>query len=109
MAGTFSQIRMDSFTISPLRGLMDFWFALSYNLFIPSGLKKMTQTVNQENMPVIYDFGLKTSFDGHLTTSEFLCDAYVIDGANPQIKCLKINAFLCDGYVIGSPIWQCKE
>lgn len=25
--------------ISPLRGLIDFWFALSYNLFIPSGFQ----------------------------------------------------------------------
>jgi hypothetical protein len=59
---------------------------------------------NQENMLVTYLFGLKTLFDGYLTTSEFLCDGYVIGGANNQFKSLIINAFLCDGYVIGSPI-----
>lgn len=32
---------MDRLNISPLRGLIDFWFAWSYNLFIPSGLRKM--------------------------------------------------------------------
>ncbi len=30
---------MNRLNISPLRGLVDFWFALSYNLFIPSGLQ----------------------------------------------------------------------
>lgn len=79
--------------ISPLRGLRDLWFALSYNLIIPSGLKKMTPTVNQENMPVTYHFGLKILFYGYLTTSEFLCDGYVISGANNQFKSLIINAF----------------
>ena len=64
----------------------------------------MTRTVNQENMPVTYHFGLKTLFDGYLTTSEFLCDGYVIGGTNHPFKLLIINAFLCDGYVIGSPI-----
>ncbi len=59
---------------------------------------------NQENMPVTYHFGLKTLFDGYLTTSEFLCDGYVIGGANNQLKSLIINSFSCDGYVIGSPI-----
>jgi hypothetical protein len=54
---------------------------------------------NQENMPVTYHFGLKILFDGYLTTSEFLCDGYVIGGPNNQFKSLKINAFLCDGYV----------
>lgn len=39
----------------------------------------------------------------HLITPEFLCDGYVIGGANNQLKILIINAFLCDGYVIGSP------
>ncbi len=57
-----------------------------------------------ENMPVTYHFGLKTLFDGHLTTSEFLCDGYVIGGTNSHIKRLKINAFICDGYVINNPI-----
>jgi hypothetical protein len=51
----------------------------------------MTQTVNQENMPVTYHFGLKT-----------LCDGYVIGGANNQFNSLIINDFLCDSYVIGS-------
>jgi hypothetical protein len=64
----------------------------------------MTQTENQENMPVTYHFGLKSLFDGYLTTSEFLCDGYVIGDANNQFKSLIFNAFLCDGYVIGSPI-----
>lgn len=95
---------MDRLNISPHRGLIDFWFALSYNLFIPSGLKKMTQTVNQENMPVTYLFGLKTLFDGYLTSSEFLCDGYVIGDTNNQPNSLIFNNFLCDGYVIGSPI-----
>jgi hypothetical protein len=56
-------------------------------------------------MPVTYHFGLKTLFDGYLTISEFLCDGYVIGGANNQSKTLIINAFLCDAYVIGSPIF----
>lgn len=108
--------------ISPLRGLIDFWFALSYNLFIPSGFQNRIGVLlsnickesdkcsiemlnrNQENMPVTYLFGLKILFDGYLTTSEFLCDGYVIGGANNQFNSLIINDFLCDGYVIGSPI-----
>ncbi len=64
----------------------------------------MTQTVNRENMPVTYHFGLKTLFDVFLTTLEFLCDGYVIDYTKHRFKYLIINAFLCDGYVIGSPI-----
>lgn len=40
----------------------------------------MTQTVNQENMPATFHFGLKTLFDGYLTTPKFLCDGYVIGG-----------------------------
>jgi len=90
--------------ISPLWGLMAFGLSSGYNLCIPSGLKKMTQTVNQENIPVTYHFGLKTLFDAYLTTSEFLCDAYVIGGANNQFNLLIINEFLCNAYVIGSPI-----
>lgn len=58
----------------------------------------------QENMPVTYHFGLKPLFDGYLTTSKFLCDGYVIGGANNQFSSLIINTFLCDGNVIGSPI-----
>lgn len=91
--------------MSPLRGLIDFRFALSYHPFIPSGLQKMSQAVNQEDMPVAYHFGLKTLFDGYLTTSEFLCDGYVIGGANNQFKSLIINVSLCDGNVIGSPFY----
>jgi len=64
----------------------------------------MTQTVNQENMPVTYHFGLKTLFDGYLTTPKFLCDGYVIGGAKKRFKPLIINTFLCDSYVIGSLI-----
>ena len=64
----------------------------------------MTQTVNQENMPVTYHFGLKTLFDGYLTSSEFLCDGYVIGNVNNEYKSLISNAFLCDGYVINTPI-----
>jgi len=55
-------------------------------------------------MLVIYHFGLKTLLDGYLTTSEFLCDGYVIGGAIYMFKPLIINTFLCDDYVIGSPI-----
>ena len=58
---------------------------------------------NQENMPVTYLFGLKSLFDGYLTTSEFLCDGYVTGGANNQFNSMIINDFLCDDYVIGSP------
>lgn len=57
---------MDRLTISPLWGLTDFWFALIYYFFIPSGLKKMTQTANQENMPLTYHLGSKTLFDSYL-------------------------------------------
>ena len=64
----------------------------------------MTQTVNHENMPVTYRFGLKTLFDGCLTSSEFLCDGYVIGDTNNQPNSLTINDFLCDGYVISTPI-----
>lgn len=90
--------------ISPLRGLITFCASSVYSLFIPSGLKKLTQTVNQENMPAIFHFGLNNLFDGCLTHSEFLCDGYVINGANNQLKSLIINDFLCDGYVIGKQI-----
>lgn len=75
---------MDGLTISPLRGLIDFWFALGYNLFIPSGLqdkigfllskickkiiKRSIKMLNsyQEIMPAKYHFGLIILFDGHL-------------------------------------------
>lgn len=89
--------------ISPLRGLPDLWFALSYNLIIPSGLKKMTLKANQENVQVMFPIGLKTLFDGYWTNLEFLCDGYMIDGTGNQFKSLITNPFLCDGYVIGSP------
>jgi hypothetical protein len=59
---------------------------------------------NQENKQVMFPIGLKILFDGYLTSSEFLCDGYVIGGTNNQFKSLIINVFLCDGYVIGSPI-----
>lgn len=57
-----------------------------------------------ENMPVTHHFGLKTLFDGHLTTSEFLCDGYVTGKAKHNDKLLIINTFLYDGYVIVKPI-----
>lgn len=60
--------------------------------------------INQENMPVTYHFGLKTLFDGYLTTLEFLCDGYVMGGAKKRFKPLIINTFLCDSYVISTPI-----
>lgn len=74
---------MDGLTISPLRGLIDFWFALSYNLFIPSGLqnkigilfsnifkKIMNCSIKrlnryQENMPATNQTGLIILFNGH--------------------------------------------
>lgn len=49
--------------ISPLRGLMTFLVSSGYNLGIPSGLKKMTLTVNRGNMLATYHFGLKSLFD----------------------------------------------
>jgi hypothetical protein len=58
----------------------------------------------KKNIPVSYYFGLKTLFDGFLTTAKFLCNGYVIDVATHPINPLIINTFLCDGYVIGSPI-----
>lgn len=64
----------------------------------------MTRTVNRENMPAIYHFGLKSLFDNYLTTSKFLCDGYVIGAVVRLLKTLNVNIFLCDGYVIGSPI-----
>lgn len=94
---------MDGLRISPLRGLLALWISSGYNLFIPSGLKKMTLKVNHENMPATSHFGLKILLDGFLTTAKFLCDGYVIGGSIHQYKSLKFNAFLCDGYVIGSP------
>lgn len=57
-----------------------------------------------ENMPAIYHFGLKILFDGYLTSSEFLCDGYVIGDTNNQHNTLIINHLLCDGYVISTPI-----
>jgi hypothetical protein len=59
---------------------------------------------NQENMPATYHFGLKILFNGCLSTSEFLCDGYVIGGAGNQFHLLKIDGFLSDGYFIGSPV-----
>ena len=97
--------------ISPLRGLIDFWFALSYNLFIPSGFQNRIGVLlskickesdkcsiemlnrNLENMPATCHFGLKTLFNSYLTTSEFLCDGYVIGGTKERCISLKINDF----------------
>lgn len=64
----------------------------------------MTPKVNQENMPVIFRFGLKTLFNSYLIPTQILCDGYVIEHATSIYKLLKINCFLCDGYVIGMPI-----
>jgi len=41
---------MDGLIISPLRGLTDFWFVFSYNLHMPSGLKKGNEQKNPEGM-----------------------------------------------------------
>lgn len=90
--------------ISPLRGLSDLWFALSYNLFISSGLKKMTQAANHQNMSTTYHFGLKALFDGYLMTFKFLCDGYVTGSTYKKYNLLIIRFFLCDSYVISSPI-----
>jgi hypothetical protein len=97
--------------ITPLRGLSDLWFALSYNLYIPSGLKngyiillsiickKINKCSigmlnrNQENTPATYHFGLKTLFDGYLITAKLLCDAYVISSSTYQCKSLIFNDF----------------
>ena len=75
--------------ISPFQGLMTFWFASGYNLFISLGLKKMPLKVNKENMPVTYLFGLKTLFD-----------VYLINTVDKTLKVLINNNFLFDGYLI---------
>jgi len=98
---------MDRLNISPLRGLIDFWFALSYNLFIPSGLQnkigillsKICKKINncsikmlnryQENMPATFHFGPKILFDGYLTIS-----------GKTEYKTLTINSFLFDSHMI---------
>lgn len=49
----------------------------------------MTQVVNQENMLVIFHFGLKFLFDG-----------YLIKKILNKIKYLIIITFLFDGYLI---------
>jgi len=94
---------MDRLNISPLRGLIDFWIALSYNLFILSGLKKMTLKTNHEKTEIMCHFGLNSLFDGHLIIRKFLCDGYVIVEAINWFSMLIFNDFLCDDYVIGSP------
>ncbi|KXK40325.1 MAG: hypothetical protein UZ09_BCD002000420 [Bacteroidetes bacterium OLB9] len=91
---------MDGLSISPLRGLLALWISSGYSLFIPSGLKKMTLKVNQENMRAIFHFGHKILFDGYLTASKFLCDGYVIESAKLKCNSLIISNFLSDGYVI---------
>ena len=95
---------MDRLIISPLRGLYNMGYTLSYNHFIPSGLKKMTLKVNHENMPVMYHFGLKILFDGYLIGREILCDGYVIKPILTKCKTLIISLFLCDGYVMNEKI-----
>jgi hypothetical protein len=93
--------------ISPLRGLSDLWFALSYNLYIPSGLEngqiillsKICKKINKhsigmlnrnhENMPATYHFGLKILFDGYL-----IATGYSIPNT------LIFNGFLFDSYLI---------
>ncbi|MFM2392437.1 MAG: hypothetical protein RLZZ546_414 [Bacteroidota bacterium] len=37
---------MAGLNLSPLRGLMNFWYALGYNLYIPSGLNILTNKIN---------------------------------------------------------------
>ncbi len=52
--------------MSPLQGLWKIGFTIGYNLYIPSGLYKITPKVNQENMPVTYPFGRKFLFGGYV-------------------------------------------
>lgn len=54
--------------IPPLRGLMTSWFASGYNFFIPSGLKQMSRTVNQKDIPVTYQFRLNTFSNINMTS-----------------------------------------
>lgn len=49
--------------------------------------------IKTENMPATFHFGLKILFDDYLTSSEFLCDGYVIGGANIRPNKLIINIF----------------
>lgn len=58
---------MDGLRVSPLRGLIDLWIVLSYNLYIPSGLKKTSRTTNPVNTEAMCHFGLEFLFDGYLT------------------------------------------
>lgn len=54
---------MDGLRISPLWGLLALWISSGCNLFIPSGLKKMTLKVHQENMQVTSYFDFNNLFD----------------------------------------------
>lgn len=50
---------MDRLNISPLRGLIDFWFALSYNLFIPLGLQNKIGNLSSKICKEINDCSIK--------------------------------------------------
>jgi hypothetical protein len=75
--------------LSPLRGLFTIRLVSSYNLFIPSGLKKMTQITNHVNTEAMYHFGL-----------EFLFDGYLINTVENCPKLLKTKVYLFDGHLI---------
>lgn len=51
----------------------------------------MTRKVNQENMLATFQFGLRSFFDGYLTTSKILCDSYVTGKALLNHKTLIIK------------------
>jgi len=82
---------MAGLNITLLRGLLKMGFRSGYNLYISSGLKKMTLKVNQENMPVIFHFGPESLFDGYLITSKILCDGYVMGSTQIKAKSFIIN------------------
>ncbi len=62
-------VRGDGLIISPLRGLMTFWFTTGYHVVIPSGLKKMAVKINHENIEAMNlqttHLTIKYSSDGH--------------------------------------------
>ena len=74
--------------ISPLRGLMDFWMVLSYNLGIPSGLKTI-KPLNHLKTEAMCRFGL-----------EFLFDGYLIKLVENSDKLLITKDYLFDGHLI---------
>jgi hypothetical protein len=49
-------------------------------------------------------WGLKTLWNGYLTTTEFLCDGHVMERLAYSFKLLIFNYFLCNGYVISNLI-----